>query len=241
MKLKLMTFNIQHGRNHNLSGDVIDLPLMAENVREQNPDIFGLNEVRSGNDTDIYSGYSDQPKFFADALGYYSYFGCAIKIKDDCSYGNAVFSKTPMVKCEKIMIPDVTERVGTRYETRCIIKSEYEFDGRKLTVLNSHFGLGVGEDEKAVDTVIELLKEIDGPAVLMGDFNMTPDNTQIKKLSELMTDSHESLGKAEKTYPSNTPETRIDYIFVRDVKLLNVDTVKKIVSDHYAVTAEIEF
>ncbi len=240
MNLKIMTFNIQHGRNHNFNGDVIDLPAMAENVREQNPDIFGLNEVRCGNDADICSGYSDQVAFFADALGYNSYFGDAIKIKDDCRYGNAIFSKTPMVKCEKMMIPDVTERVGSRYETRCIIKSEYDFNGKKLTVLNSHFGLGIGEDENAVDTVLDLLEGIDGPVVLMGDFNKTPDHSQIKRLSRLFTDSHESLGKSELTFPSNLPEIRIDYIFVRGANVVNADTVKKIVSDHYAITAEIE-
>jgi len=240
MKLKIMTFNIQHGRNHNYSGDVIDLPAMAENVREQTPDIFGLNEVRCGTNPDFLSGYSDQPKFFADNLGYSSYFGDAIKIKDDCSYGNAIFSKFPMLKCEKIMIPDVTERVGARYETRCIIKSEYEIGGKKLTVLNSHFGLGVGEDVNAVDTVISLLQQIEGAVVLMGDFNKTPDHPKIKRLSELLTDSHESLGKAELTFPSNAPEIRIDYIFVRGAKIVSAETVKKIVSDHYAITAEIE-
>ena len=138
------------------------------------------------------------------------------------------------------MIPDVTKRVGDRYESRCIIKSEYDFDGKKLTVLNSHFGLGVGEDVNAVDTIIELLKQIEGPVVLMGDFNKTPDDVQIQRLSSIMTDSHRFVGKEELTFTSDSPEIRIDYIFVRDAKVLDADTIKKVVSDHYAITAEIE-
>ncbi|MBO5869227.1 MAG: endonuclease/exonuclease/phosphatase family protein [Clostridia bacterium] len=239
MKLKIMTFNIQHGRNHNFSGDVIDLDAMVQNVREQQPDICGLNEVRKGNNPDHKSGYSDQTAYFAENLGYNSYFANAI-IKENYIYGNAILSKTPMLKCEKIMIPDVTERVGNRYESRCIIKSEYDFDGNKLTVLNSHFGLGVGEDVNAVDAVISLLDDIEGTVVLMGDFNKTPDHEQIKRLSSVFTDAHLSVGKAELTFPSNAPEMRIDYIFVRNAKVINAETVKKIVSDHYAITAEIE-
>ncbi len=240
MKIKLMTFNIQHGRNHNKKGDVIDLPLMAENVRAQDPDIFGLNEVRKGIDPDHSSGYSDQPSFFSQTLGYHSYFGDAIKIKEDCYYGNAVFSKFPMQSCEKIMIPDVIERKGLRYETRCVLKTEYEINGKKLTVLNSHFGLGHGEAENAVDTVLSLVNAIDTPIVLMGDFNKTPDHEQIKHLSSVLTDVHASLSKGINTYPSDSPDMRIDYIFARGVKVLSAETVKRVVSDHYAITAEIE-
>ncbi|MBQ4317299.1 MAG: endonuclease/exonuclease/phosphatase family protein [Clostridia bacterium] len=239
MKLKIMTFNIQHGRNHNYRGDIIDLDSMAQNIREQQPDICGLNEVRKGNNPDHKSGCSDQTAFFAENLGYNSYFANAI-IKENYIYGNAILSKTPMLKCEKIMIPDVAERVGSHYESRCIIKSEYEFDGKKLTALNSHFGLGAGEDVNAVDTVLSLLNDIEGPVVLMGDFNKTPDDEQIKRLSSVLTDAHDSVGKAELTFPSNAPEIRIDYIFVRGLKVINAETVKKIVSDHYAITAEIE-
>lgn len=239
MRIKLMTFNIQHGRNHNFRGDVIDLPAMAENVRAQDPDIFGLNEVRVGESDDHSSGLSDQPDFFAKTLGYYSYFGNAIKMTNYI-YGNAVLSKTPMLKCEKIMIPDVVDGEGVRYESRCILKSVYDFDGKRLTVLNSHFGLGKGEVKNAVDTVLSLIEDIDTPVVLMGDFNKTPDDEQLKRLSNVLTDAHAYLGKDEFTFPSNAPEIRIDYIFVRGARVINAETVNKVVSDHYAITAEIE-
>ena len=46
--LSVTTFNIQHGRNHNLPGDVIDLPLMAKNASETGASVIGFNEVRRG-------------------------------------------------------------------------------------------------------------------------------------------------------------------------------------------------
>lgn len=239
MKLKIMTFNIQHGRNHNLSGDVIDLPLMAQTVREQDPDIVGFNEVRNGTNADHSSGESNQAQFFQDELGGTCKFGKAIFIHK-YDYGNAIWSKHNMQSCSVIPVPEVTEKTGGYYENRCIIKTEYEFEGKKLTVLNSHFGLGNGEAENAVEAAISIAEGVEGAVVLMGDFNMTPDNPLIQRLATVFTDSHASLGKDMLTFPSHSPEMRIDYIFVRDAKVLDANTVCKVVSDHCSITADIE-
>ncbi len=241
MKIKVMTFNIQHGRNHNHQGDVIDLSLMAEIAKKQNADIISFNEVRRGADSDHSSGMSDQPLFFAEVLGGECRFGRAIDIYDSCEYGNAIFSKHHILNFEVISIPDVLVRIDGYYESRCIIRTDYNIDGKKLTVLNSHFGLGVGESEKAVDTVLSIASTVDNPLILMGDFNLTPDDINIKRLSEYFTDVHSSLGRDELTFPSHSPEIRIDYIFTRGLEPISADTFKTIASDHYPITAELEF
>lgn len=239
MKLKIMTFNIQHGRNHNCSGDVIDLPLMAQTVREQNPDVVGFNEVRNGNEVDHSTGRSNQAQYFQNELGGTCRFGKAINIST-FEYGNAIWSKHKMESFEVIPVPDVIEKTEGYYESRCIIKTEYLIDNKKLTVLNSHFGLGKGEADNAVETVLSLAKNIEGAMIVMGDFNMAPEDPLIKKLASAFTDSHASLGVDAFTYPSNEPYIRIDYIFVRDARVIAADTVRKVVSDHYSITAEIE-
>ena len=240
MKFKVMTFNIQHGRNHNYEGDVIDLALMAETIRNQNASIVSINEVRCGVDPDHSSGLSNQPSFFAETLGGECRFGKAINIYDSCGYGNAIFSKYPILNFEIIAIPDVTERIDGFYESRCIIRTDYNIDGKKLTVLNSYFGLGVGESENAVETVFSVASAIDNPIILMGDFNLTPDNTNIKRLSKYFTDVHSVLYKEELTFPSHSPKIRIDYIFTRGLEPISAETVKIIASDHYPITAELE-
>ncbi len=242
MKLKVMTFNIQHGRNHNLSGDVIDLPLMANTVKAQCADIVSLNEVRKGSNPEIAS-YPDEPSFFENELGGNCYFGNTLELKPNCFYGNAVWSKHPFVKAEKYMIPDVPvqQRVaGYYYETRCILRTDYIIDGKVITVLNSHFGLGVGERDNAVDLALSLAENIDNPIILMGDFNMTPDDVNVKRLSAVFTDVHKELGSEELTFTSDNPHIRIDYIFTKGFKPLRANTVKVIASDHFPITAELE-
>jgi endonuclease/exonuclease/phosphatase family metal-dependent hydrolase len=56
----------------------------------------------------------------------------------------------------------------------------------------------------------------------------------------VFTDSHAFVGKDVTTFPSHAPDIRIDYIFVRDARVIDADTVCKVVSDHFAITAEIE-
>ncbi len=242
MRIKLMTFNIQHGRNHNLLGDVIDLDAVANHVISQGPDIVSLNEIRVGKENDHSSGLSDQPRYLAEQFGGDYRFGRAITIFGNCEYGNAVISKCPISDFSVIPIPDPTEKLeGYYYESRSINRTDYDINGNAFTVLNSHFGLAPNEQTNAVDTVFSLVKNIKNPVVLMGDFNMNPDDNNIKRLSEYFTDVHKYLGKDRLTYPSHSPEDRIDYIFVKGMNIIFADTVEKVVSDHYAITAELEF
>ncbi len=242
MRIKLMTFNIQHGRNHNLSGDVIDLDAVVDNVISRGPDIVGINEIRVGKELDHSNGLSDQPRYLAGKFGGDYCFGRAITIFDDCEYGNAVMSKYPISSFAVVPISDPTEKLeGYYYESRSINRTDYDIDGNVLTVLNSHFGLAPNEQTNAVDTVFSIVENIKNPIVLMGDFNMTPDDINIKRLSEYFIDAHASLGKDLSTYPSHSPEDRIDYIFAKGMNVISADTVEKVVSDHFAITAEFEF
>ncbi len=241
MSFKVMTFNIQHGRNHNLSGDNIDLELMANTVKAENPCIVGFNEIRKGKDVEVNSCFYDQPRFFAESLDGECKFGRAIRVKDNCFYGNAIFSKYNFDSFEVITIPDPDSKIeGYFYESRAITKSELNIDGKIVTVLTSHFGLAPNEQENAVKTVLELASEIKTPLVFMGDLNMTPDNPLIKKLSSCFEDVLKYVKCDEATFPSNLPKIRIDYIFSRGLKIIGAKTIRVISSDHFPIMAEFE-
>ena len=81
----------------------------------------------------------------------------------------------------------------------------------------------------------------DGPAVLMGDFNMTPDDPNYARLAAHMTDAAASVGDFSPTFPSDAPKQRIDYIFVRGMTVAEAHVHGAIASDHRALTAELCF
>jgi len=210
-----MTYNIQHGLRHLKGG--IDLGMVADVIREFDPDVVTLNEVRDSGDA---PGYFHQTERIAKLLGWSNYyFARAITFPDGGDYGNAILSKIPFKSVQTILIPDPPVKDEDKYyETRCLIKAVFD----DFTVLGMHVGLARAEAKNAVATVLS--NTGNEPTVLMGDFNLTPETTPIQYIKQQLTDS--------KTITLNPPygpdgtfngfdfnsklPDRIDYIFVNE-------------------------
>jgi endonuclease/exonuclease/phosphatase family metal-dependent hydrolase len=233
MKIKFMSYNTQHCLN--FITREIDFDIIADTIKKCEADIIGLQEIRDeGQDAD----YQSQAKIIAEKLGYhYYYFAEAIRFKGVNPYGNAIISRYPIISAETIMIPDPEiKKYDGYYETRCLLKATIDV-GNGLNVLVSHFGLNPDEQENAVETVISNISE--KSCVLMGDFNMDPDDPLIDKIREKLRDT--GMGLDEKTFPSDAPMRRIDYIFVSpNIKVLRTETPSLVVSDHLPYVVEIE-
>ena len=242
MNFRVMTFNIQHGRNHNLEGDVIDVPFMAKTALALDPAIINFNEVRKGINGEESTNcfFPDEPAILEKEIGGKAYFAKAISVKENCLYGNCLLTKFPLISAETVMIPDPAPVENVWHETRCMIKSEIPVGDKKITVLTSHFGLSHEEQVNCVDTVLKAVAEAESPIIFMGDLNMTDDDPLIQKLASVMTDSAAYVNNKELTFPSNDPKIRIDYIFTKDIKIHNVFANKVVASDHFGLVADLE-
>ena len=210
--MKIMSFNTQQCRNYYTKK--LDYDIMAKAILDFNADIVGLNEMY-GDQTEQLSKYTGLENwFFAPALGV---------------FGNGFLSKFPIKSAEKIPIPDPNPRgYDGYYETRCLLKVEYE-DG--LTVLITHFGLNPDEQESAVKTILPYLK--DEKCILMGDFNVLPENPLLIPIRERMKDTADLFDEPKKSYPSDAPNRKIDYIFVsQDIEVIDADIPAVVASDH---------
>ena len=238
MHLKIMTYNIQHGRNHNLPGDVIDFDNTATPILQEKPDILGLNEVRNGN----AEGYVDQPAVLADLCGGTPIFGKAFSFGEGKDYGNAILSKFPVLSYKTVPIPDpAVPGYDGYYEPRAVLCATISCGTKELCVLSAHFGLNPDEQENAVNTILKLIDEIDTPIICMGDFNVTPDDVAIKRLSLALHNTAADLNTIECSFSSDYPCECIDYIFYRGLTPLKIHTVKEIYSDHFPLIAEFDF
>jgi endonuclease/exonuclease/phosphatase family metal-dependent hydrolase len=234
---KVMTFNIQHALDY--QKQAIDFDLFINAIKKYNADVCGLNEVRGeGPEED----YTDQTSTIADGLGFNSYFGEAIKVKGTSPYGNAIVSRYPFKSVETIKIPDPeNKKPNHRFESRCVIKAIADIDGKEVCFLVCHMGLNLSEQKNAVETICDLLNEIDIPVILMGDFNTTPHNKILKPIRKVMKDTDDfNPVKNHGTYPSDKPNEKIDYIFYRDLKCLKAETIEEIFSDHLPIIADFE-
>ena len=232
--MKIMTFNTQHCLN--FIERKIDYQIMADLIVSEGADICGLNEMYSnrveGDDL------PNQTKILAEKSGLSSYyFAKAICLPGEGSYGNGFISKIPILSAETIIIPDPSpRRYNGYYETRCLLKAKLEGG---ITVLVCHFGLNLDEAENAVKTILENLEG--EKCILMGDFNVTPDNPVLDPIRERMKDTAELFATELKSFPSDNAKYKIDYAFVsRDIELVGADIPAVVVSDHRPYTVEIK-
>jgi len=231
--MKIMTYNILSCRKY--PGLELDFSAPAKVIRELDADVVGLNEVR---DAGPSADYDAQTEILSKLCNMpYRYFAKAVDIGCENPYGNALISRVPLLSCETIRIPDPNPRTGKDYyETRCVLKARLEGD---ITVLVTHFGLNRDEQQNAVQTVLANLEE--ERCILMGDFNVWPDNDILQPLRARLKDTAEAFENSLCSFPSDAPDRKIDYIFVTpDVEVLSADIPQIVSSDHCPHTAELK-
>ena len=209
---------------------------MAKAIIDCDADIVGLNEIRGLSE---HPEYAAQTERLAELVGMkYFYFARAITFEGGGPYGNGFLSRIPIVKAETIIIPDPTvKKYNGYYETRCVLSAEL---AGGITVLVTHMGLNPDEHENAVRAILDNVK--DEKCILMGDFNMKPDNPLLAPIYERLTDTAEAFEGEKFSFPSDKPDRKIDYIFVsRDAKVISADIPPIVASDHRPHVATVEF
>ena len=232
--MKVVSYNIQHCASH-MNGKRIDYELFCDTIKGFDADVVGLNEVYGKGERPGVDGQAEILSMGCDLK--HSFFAPAILWRGNNPYGNALLSKTPILQAENIPVPDPAERpVGKGYETRCLLKAKLK---NGLTVLVIHFGLNPDEQENAVRTVLAHLEH--EKCVLMGDFNVCPDDSVLAPIRERMVDTAQLSKDALLTFPSDAPDRKIDYIFVSpDLKAKRVEVPACTSSDHRPYVVEIE-
>lgn len=234
MKIKIMSYNTQHCLNY--LTQKIDFDLIADTIKSCGADIIGLQEMRGKGTREDYQA---QTQILAEKTGFYYYFAETIKVEGSNPYGNAVLSRYPIISAQIIPIPDPKIKWFFRsYESRCILKAKIDI-GNGLDIMVSHFGLNPDEQKNAVRTLIANIPE--KSCVLMGDFNMEPDNKILNPIKQRLFDTADRFDCEKLSYPSDKPTVKIDYIFTTDdITVLDSDIPAIVSSDHRPHIATIE-
>ena len=220
-----MTFNTQHCLN--FLEQRVDYDIMAKAINDIGADIVSLNEMYSSCEGSIFPNQTEKLSALTSLKNFY--FAKAIDSLPEGIYGNGLLSRYKILSAETILIPDPNPRkFKDYYETRCILKAKLE---NGYTVLVCHFGLNSDEQENAVKTVVENLEG--EKCILMGDFNVTPDNEVLNPIKEKMLDASVGFCQNTPTFPSDKPRIKIDYIFVSpDITVEYAQIPEIIASDH---------
>ncbi len=225
-----MTWN-----THNAIGvdDKFDIDRIVEEIKEQEPDVVGLNEIDLGASK---TGFVDLASYIAQKLQMYYYFGPSF-----CNhYGNAIFSKYPIESAKNMDLP----RVKSNMEPRSVIQIKIKINSKTWTTYQTHLALSPEDRKEQVDFILDLIKNDDDERVVwMGDFNFRPDSDEYKLLNKTsgvtLLDTHRILN-AEPDLTccfdeNNEPTARIDYILCSPgLSPQKTKVVCSLASDHCA-------
>lgn len=258
--LTIVTYNVGYasgltnnsGNNASETEYDANLNTMIAALQEAKPDLVAFQEIDYASER---SYGRHQLRLIADALGlkyraqaynwdtrylpfpYWppsSHFGQVLS-------GQAVASAFPVLQQSKLTLIKPEERpfyYNNFYLDRLIHITEIDLDGTTLTLLNVHLEAFMGgtRQKQSLEVVEAVKQHMDGPLILLGDFNAQPpwigeradregesdatianilEGTGLNKAIP-ETEYGDSPETSHLSFPSDTPNVALDHIFYND-------------------------
>ncbi len=208
---RIMTYNVH--RCVGVDGR-LDVERTARAIAHAKPDIVALQELDVGR---ARTGGVDQAHAIAERLGMSFHFHPAFMVEEE-KYGDAVLSCLPMRLARAGALPRSTAVKGLEPRGALWVKIDLG-GGIELNVVNTHLSLVPHEQRMQAAALVgaHWLGHADcaDPAILLGDFNATPQHAAYRRAAERMRDAQvASRRRRRPTFPSRLPMLRIDHVFV---------------------------
>lgn len=228
----VMTYNIFMANTH--------VDAIAAAIEKENPDIIGIHEI-----TPLNVEFLDEP--FAERYPYR---------RIDKWMG--LLSKYPILEYKFFRLSDGEGTWAQRFVL--------DIDGNEVTLYNVHppspplvginpFGLPIGIPtgflnkwrDADIRDLVSRLDQVDGPLLVIGDFNIVDQQNMYEPLTDYLRDAHREsgwgMGFTFSRYPQSAPSMwRIDYVFhSTDMVAVSATTGDYGGSDHRPVIAKLDF
>jgi endonuclease/exonuclease/phosphatase family metal-dependent hydrolase len=219
-----MTFNIRGGLG--MDGRR-SLERVAEVIREQQPDLAGLQEVHCRLP---WSGMTDQPRRLARLTGLLAYFLSSFSLGFG-GYGNLWLTRHPQLRLRRQRLP------GGR-EPRAVLWLELPLGRTVVRAFVTHFGLDAGEKPLQAARLARLVASCAGPVLVAGDLNARPGSPELSTLLDV--GLRHAVPPDDPTYPADSPRDRIDYLLVsRHWDVASPAVLPTLASDHLPLVADL--
>ena len=215
---------------------------VAKIVKDSKAQVIGFNEIYGRG----YDENDKQVERIAEKVGYnYQYFAKASLGISAYPIGNGMVSKFEIIESETTLVPattlsEIPEGDLKDSEDRSLLRAVIDFNGTAVSVYVTHLGLDSKAKSRMINTILEKIEGETNPYIVMGDFNLEPNEELLTPLFNKMQSTAKVMNNTHKTWSTYGGEARIDYIFVSNhftVKKYKVIDVN--VSDHYPCYAEV--
>jgi endonuclease/exonuclease/phosphatase family metal-dependent hydrolase len=197
--IKVMTYNIQQAND--VDGEKSFERQLAL-IREVSPDVLSMQETDS---VRISLNNNDYVRFYADSLGYYSYFG---PTPVNGTYGTSILSKYPLENTHTVYIYSDKDENG-------IAVAEVTVSGKTFSFFDVHPDGSPTVDMSFARTLIDISKDSEY-VIALGDYNLRDYEEAYQLINSVYVNVWTSV------YPSKisadgvdmSGENRIDHIFI---------------------------
>ena len=236
--LRVMTYNIAAGHG--------DLAGIAATICSAEADVVALQEV------DVHwgerSAFADQASELAARCGMDVRFGPIYTLPSGApagaarQYGVAVLSRHPITAWENHPLTRVSTQAETGPEPLPgFLEITVDVGGTRVRVFDTHLDYRPDPAVRRAQ-VAEMLAVIgaeDGPTILMGDMNASPEREELAPLFRRFRDAWTEGGDQGFTYPGAEPVRRIDYVFYSGpLRVVSARVVDSDASDHRPVVVD---
>ncbi len=201
-------------------------------VRQVAPDVIGLVEVDGGS---FRTGNLCQAQQIADRLGLYH----VIETK----YGlHSVAGKVPLLNKQGNAVLSSSPIQSHRYHyfeqgvKRLVIEVRLQF----MTVFLVHLSLTYRNRQYQLERLFRLIKEVEGPVILAGDFNVLWGNKELD-LFLGATGLINANSKGKPSHPSSSPKRQLDFILHSpELVVTHFEIPEVLYSDHAPLVCDLE-
>lgn len=235
---------------------------IAEYLKKENFDIIHLQEVTGSFESfEKIDCFSEIQKIVGNEMSSEIISPLKIKDREDSYFGNATFFRSTfdVVECEILWLKpykEIEKYDNRRIEDdpRAVLDLKLDIGGTHVNFLNTHLAwspTAEDTDEKVGqgNILVQYVKNITGPFVLSGDFNVTPNSKIVKGLDKVginLTTKNNVLNtlnprkhKASHLFP---PGIAVDYIYTsKDIKTEKFEVLEDFdLSDHLGLAVELD-
>ena len=239
--MTILQLNIWGGR---LGKQIVDL------LKREDADVVCLQEVIEVPGGDTFFEDIDEIKakagyehcFFSPVFGFKL-------MRRNAKAGLAVLSRIPFEETNatftRLEYIDDFDFLDTDYNVRSIQHVTVNNAGRKLHILNHHghhlreHKNGDEETMRQCRMIVDYMKNLQGPIVLCGDFNLAPESESLEQINAVLINHAKKHGILTTRTPLTHKVETCDYIFTSpDIEIQNFQVLDDIASDHKALTVE---
>ena len=223
--MRIVTFNIQHGR---APDGRVDTAALARSCAGLDADVLALQEV---DHRMRRSGRADQAAEVAGAAGMAGVFGAARRLGLWARYGNVLLARGRLRDAVTVPLPRAVKR-----EPRVAVLASVDVGGLTVSVAATHLSTDAGDAAVQLAVVLGALDARPLPRLVLGDLNLRPE----RAVPALERAGYAVASTADATYPAAGPFLRIDHVAVQGLEIERVTVLEAApVSDHRPLLVEV--